>query len=961
MENHRTIIMRLVIFLLVAELSTSLCYAQRGKDTLLVRNAQMAVDMALKDSISWAEAKAEIEKGLAPYPDNAELNYLMGRYYYAQNGLKKARYRFVRAIQLNDDHYKARRMMLDVETRLKQYSSAICYANELLEAQPYDSAIWMSKIHLYRKLNNFAEADATLERMGHIFTNDLWIDTLISKRRYQHWNEFEKRDSLSEIAVDLEMAIRKDTLNVDNYRELSDIYSAMGEYDKSVATAIRGLKFAKGKDSNRDYLAKKAIGLMVGRGQYGQALGLVKEKNLGLDSYYSDFLEYAAEDARIHDPYEANARAYERTKDHNILTYLVNTSISRGYYDDALGYLKKKWGNQEDSLWKHRYALEVRMGHERAANNALTEYYQRCPDDALFTDDFIYLKLNQANGKMVERQWEGARADLCAVIDTLRLIKKDSLGQDPLPEYLNTAIPRQLTTLSHLGRYREAGNLWKMVNERYQGQMADAIKEVATKQLQDLIAEEKYKQARALSDSVLKAVCDNSFDSTFALPQRINIALAMRDSTTFWELSEKGYMTNRDEPYYIVRYATALQQQKRYIESINTLSGKLHMGYEPLLSSALSGITTEWANDTLKGMQRNRESMTIREYEDANNLVIALADSALLYDADNKELRYLRGVAYEHLKNWGKAFTDQVKNYEPGNAEQREYYQHRDYLEWRTLKERIDISYTHALYDTRQDDLASTAHLYSIASVAYSHLDSMNTYTAQVSYKGIDGYHDGHENEAGGTGLELMAQWEHQFDLRWSGTVSGSYSTKFFNKWGANVAISYAADKGWTPSLRLGYRRTPETYLFLSANNAADMTHEKYHLFMTSPSIEKSWERIRVSVTTDVTVLKSSLYYNIGAKGKLFFNEDNISSVSLLAGFGSFPELSFFEQTALRNVSHTNTMIGFDAQWLCSPRLSIGLSGSWNTCYDPFRNADGSLSDSYRNIYSVCAQLHVAF
>ena len=96
-------------------------------------------------------------------------------------------------------------------------------------------------------------------------------------------------------------------------------------------------------------------------------------------------------------------------------------------------------------------------------------------------------------------------------------------------------------------------------------------------------------------------------------------------------------------------------------------------------------------------------------------------------------------------------------------------------------------------------------------------------------------------------------------------------------------------------------------------------------------------------------------------KGKLFFNNDNISSVSLLAGFGSFPELTFFEQTALRNVSHRNAMVGFDVQYLLTRHLYMGLQGNWNTCYSPYTDGDGVLNDSYRNIYSLTFQVHMAF
>ena len=297
-----------------------------------------------------------------------------------------------------------------------------------------------------------------------------------------------------------------------------------------------------------------------------------------------------------------------------------------------------------------------------------------------------------------------------------------------------------------------------------------------------------------------------------------------------------------------------------------------------------------------------------------------------------------------------------------GDFKKTEYYEHMRYLGFRALKNRVDASYTQAFYDSQQEGLSARAHLYSIASVSYSRVEKEDTYTGQISYKGIDGYHDGTASEAGGVGLEFMVQWEHTFNSRWSGMANVAFSTQYFNKIGANVSASYAMDEGWTPTLKLGYRRTPKTYLYLSnADGTTGASNDEYNLILFTPSVEKAWERIRASINATVTVMQSSIYYNAGVKGKLFFNNDNISSVSLLAGFGSFPELTFFEQTALRNVSHTNAMVGFDAQYLLTRHLYVGLQGSWNTCYNPYVNGDGILSDSYRNIYSLTFQLHMAF
>ena len=245
--------------------------------------------------------------------------------------------------------------------------------------------------------------------------------------------------------------------------------------------------------------------------------------------------------------------------------------------------------------------------------------------------------------------------------------------------------------------------------------------------------------------------------------------------------------------------------------------------------------------------------------------------------------------------------------------------------------------------------------------MAYSRLGKRDTWTGQISYKGIDGYHSEEEDESGGVGLEFMAQWEHQFSSRWSGMANAAVSTRYFNKVGVNVSASYAAPRGWTPTLKLGYRRTPESYLFLSAGDAVTANKDEYNLWLFNPSVEKAWERFRVSGGADLVVMASNFYYNIMLKGKLFFNDDNVSSVSLTTGFGSFPELSFFDQTSLRNLSHTNGMVGIDFQYLCTRHLALGLAGNWNTCYNPYRTPEGILKDSYRNIFSITFQVHTAF
>ena len=154
---------------------------------------------------------------------------------------------------------------------------------------------------------------------------------------------------------------------------------------------------------------------------------------------------------------------------------------------------------------------------------------------------------------------------------------------------------------------------------------------------------------------------------------------------------------------------------------------------DPQYVSAYSGISHEWATQLLK----NRIS----------DIALQVIDSALVYDADNKDLLYDKGIAYEYLKQFDKAYEYQKRYYNPSNAEQEDYIHHMRYLGFKGFRNRVDASYTAAFYDAHDETLSTIAHLYSIATVSYARVNPRNTYTGQISYKGIDGYHYGRDKE----------------------------------------------------------------------------------------------------------------------------------------------------------------------------------------------------------------------
>ena len=965
MEIHRSIIQRLLTLLVTVCLCVMAEAGPIGISAKELKAIQEKVKMAREDTSKaqselWEKAREAIEQALSRDANNPELNYLYGvYYYYGKKDVKTARYRYLKAINASEHHFKARQEMIRVEEGLKNYSSAICYINELLEYQPYDRELWERKISLYRKLGNMAEADDLRMRLAHIYNND---DTLRNFRNNQ-WNRMlMKNERVIKVdSLELKIEENKQEPKYDDYNQLTELYTSLGEYDKAIETAMRYLSKSKNLTATeRRAMTRKAASLMVNLGRYAQAQEFVVDRRQLYHadrSFQDSVMILIAEHTRMNDPYEANARLYEKTGNRDALDYLTNTAISRGYYDDALVYIKKRYGNDSTEMLKRQYGLEIRMGHQQAAQNTLMKLYRRNADTSKLRNDYIDAFQQLSNSDIVNGQWQDAEKDLRELYKLL--------GDTIENEYWPSMMTRRITTYGHLGQFEVADSIHQYavgLDPLHRGQYDSAYEELMVRRIRDLVEEEHHDSALQVSKNLLERMPNSSA----ALRNCINLSQLLNDNTLFYEHAKKGYENNKCEPYYTNKYVVALQQQRKYDDALLMLDSCIQTQRipNPQLIATYSGITYLWATqqmDTLRKLPEKEKYDHPDSIWDEYKTIISRIEKALKRDSINQELQFVRATAYERIHQWDSAFLYQQRYWNPSVAEQREYYQHTDYLQYKSFRERVDISYTHAFYDTHEGNLASTGHLYSIATVAYTHLADSNTYTGQVSYKGIDGYHNASGHEAGGAGIEMMLQWEHQFPGHWSGMFSASWSNRYFSKWGANASMSYAANRGWTPSLRLGYRRTPETYLYLDANNRELAENEKYHLFLVTPSIEKSWERVRATLTTDMALMKSGFYYNVGLKSKLFFKEDNVSSVSLISGFGTFPELTFFEQTALQNVSHTNSMVGFDAQILCSSRLTVGLSGSWNTCYDPYWNTDGTLSDSYRNIYTLCAQLHVAF
>ena len=889
-----------------------------------------------EDSGTWEAAKREIDNGLELYPNDPDLRYLNGRYYYyAQGDLQQARYNLIKALQENDQHYQAKRVLVDVEDDSKHYSSAICYINELLEFEPYDKALWRRKISLYTKTGNRQQADEALERLARIYPNDSVIRRDLNNRLRENWTDRISKSSINDAVIELENWIDLDPTNLDYYNELVNIYYRLGQPERAIGTVNRALVY----HPNNQELIRKAASMMAEMGNYTRALAFLRAKK-STGALYNQLLKEAVGDARMKDPYEVSGKLYATTHDEEALNYLINTSVVRGYYPDAIEYLEeayKRYGQKPELLMK-QYGLEKRFGNEKKALAVLEKLYHATPKNQEIIDEYADAMLALTDHDIETEQWDEAYAHIDKALSLMR----------PDTEKWPAVISRKINILGHLNKLDEARALYVNSSDakpEYRDRFGYAYEEVAAARLKRLVDNEEY--ARALEEAQnLLSLVDTS---EAALRTCVNMAQTLNHEELFQKYAQMGYERYPNSPYFIIKKALALQKEGKNEEALALLRpDKFNDEYiNPQLQAAYSGVSEEYVALLLK--------------EHMPELAIARIDTALNFDPTNRELLYLKGVAYEQLKDYDKAWQYQYKYYNPSNAEQQEWQQHMRYLKFRSFKNRIEASYTAGYYDTRNDELASIGHLYSIASVRYSRLEKDNTYSGQISYKGMDGYQD-IEYTPGGFGLEFLGQWDRTFNTKWSGMANLSLGTKYFNLIGANVAAYYNWKNGFVPSLKLGYRLTAPTYNLRGKDEMAIYYDKKrYSLFILTPGIEKSWERIKTSATLDLIAMQKGFYYNLGLKGKIFINDDNISSVGLLAGFGSFPELSFFDQSALTNISHTNAMVGIEGMYLLTNNFAISLNGNWNTYYNPLMIVGEGLRDAYRNVFSFNLGLHVAF
>lgn len=941
----------------------------------------------------WEAGKELLDEGLQKYPNVSDLQWLMGKYWYHEKDYDQSRYHLVKAIEDNYNNVNAKQMLVNVEDITKNYSSAICYVNELLEVNPYWRGLWRRKIELYRKQGNDVEADRLLKRINQIYPND----TLLRKDYIYSievgYLKMKKSGNRKEAISKLTDLIKLSPSYEQYYLDIINLHLQEGNKEAALNWASNGLAAIPGSIA----LISKKAGILGELARYPEALAFINEQMRRYNSpairrIYNDLLMEAARAEKQRDPYVLYGMAYEGgNKNKEALDYLLNTSVTRGYTDDALYYLreaKKQAGNTDKGILYKEYMLYRQMNEEDLAYSALKKLYDMYPDDydialamcnqhmkkaerlmelGLYSEALphvLFVSQKHVDKETSGAAWEkalGCYINLKRYNEALTTLDTITLH---FPDYENGTLKRAFI-LDKMDKTEEALQLYLSAIEQSDEDMrifyVIGYEELAVPYIKKCMEAGATQKAH---DLAVQLVSLNP-SSDLGLRYAINSSGLLGKYDEFEKYTEQGINFYPEEPFFQSKRATVFEREKKYEASLEFL--------QPILQKYPSN------KDIINAFSQSSEYRALqlsKAKEPAKAL--AVLDTALTYDSQNKSLKFTKGLVYEANKQADSAYYYQ-KYYEPSIMEYRSFQRHLSGLRSMMFKNELALTYLQARYG--EEDIIT-----SVATAEYTRKGKKNEYTGRLNYAGRSGSASNNmtaeEQVPGGVGVQVQAEWVHQFSPKWSTTINAAYATKYFPDITANIALRHYLKNDWEIGINAGYRRISaynkryewDQDFFDGSNgeNGYKFTgwdESKTNLLTVGAELAKTIDVVRLNTKLDMHFFNSNFYYNAQAGAKFFPANDGKTNIYATASIGSAPETAVLDYALPGSFSHTNTMVGLGGQYMITPNITIGLMGTWNTFYSQTNTVTGQssstwhefISTRYKNLYNIYAQVYISF
>ncbi len=912
-------------------------------------------------SEKWHDGKMMLDSAINKYPQMSAFHELMGRYHIheadlsskkganANKSYDQARYYLIKAINIDEKNVRARELMLQVETDTKHYSSAIVYANELLEENPYNQNLWRKKIDLYRKLGNNAEADRLLERLATIYPSDEQVMNDVAYRLQEKANNQHKNNDRVGQEESLRQLIKLQPNEGENYILLANLLYSTGRIREAADIAGQGAAVTGGNYE----LVRKRVGMLCEMNKHREAVEYVKNcmkknKSGSMRSLLSQVEADAARASQYNDPFLSYAKVYESQHSQEALTFLLNTAIQRNYFDDALYYIKemrKRQGDTFELLYKE-YVVNKRMGNRQRALSLLERLHMIKSNDAEVETELAENYLSRASVLMDTGQYTEA-LQLLELVKGLHcdaeLLRTAALrrfncylamkqyvkaenelvainAELPLPNYIQL----RAMLLNSVGRTSEA---LELLMKEYNAcpehdvlrrqQLAATYEEYAVPYIKNLMS----RGMTYLADAQLQKAMDICPASSDILHLAISTSLALNKREELLRCVVRGRNMFPDDPFFIVKDAQVHAAYGEYREALNIIRPLLdvYVG-DSIVIGAHSENSERLALDCLK--QKH-------PYE-----AMAVVDSALIYDAFNHTLLYTKGLVYEKLKDYKNAAV-YLGMYKPSYAELSAHNRHLEDVHNKILKNSLSFEYQQARLGS-EDAITGNAYL------TYAHKTELNEYSLLMSYAGRDGTGDDDATDLakGGTGVQVGAAWQHQFSHRLALKAMVGWATKYFPTWTVRLSGTYDLPHDWQLSARASWRKVEAYRGVYEKTIASDgkeidafvgWTETKESLWTGGLGLSKTLQQFVLSGGVDGFRFFGKYYVNGNAKVQFFPLEGSRTHFFASGGVGTAPESSFIDRSLPVGFDDLNTFVGMGGHIFLNRSISLGFDGTWYT------------------------------
>ncbi|WP_324759514.1 tetratricopeptide repeat protein [Sphingobacterium thalpophilum] len=919
---------------------TQAVHAQRATTTIDRNETAYEINELYKQG-KWEAGKKIADDVLRKNPEDSDMRMLVGKYYIHRKDYDRARYELVKSLKSAPANVESKHMLVTVETETQRYSSAICYVNELLEVNPYWKGLWRKKIELYRHMGNHVEADRLLKRISQIYPED---SELKKDREYmaeQRYLQVKKEGKLDQSIEAIKKMVDERPLQYWNYTPLIDSYIKAGDFANALVYTERAIN----QFPASDHFFQKKITILEREQRYAEILSLLDariKKGQGNQALwkqqYRYFLTESARNARNNDPAALYGKLFaESPKNKEAFNYVFNDLLAKEQYEEALAVLKKHKSHVGSTKQNDMMELMVykRMGNSSKVVTLTKDFFNKYPGDTELRESFVGISLQEARDNMQDSNvaeaildWQEAirYGDAAAIRVAKRGLFNAYMTSGRYKEAMSSLAdllagdpdnPDLLLKKSDLflkqGDYERAMDVYEQVlakaspeNRPY---FVAGYGEMIAPIVRTMREEYRLPEARQLVKRWL--VIDPA--SQEALLNMINISTMLKDQEAMYHYAQIAG-EQHDDPVFKIKLAEAMNHQARQIpQSWKMLHEQVQKSpyHQPLVNTYLS--TTELYAKQLLNEKNHEEAL-------------AVIDSGLVYK-DNKDLRYMKGLAYEGLRKFDSAYYYQ-KFYEPSLIELDDFKAHLRALAQKSDQNYVAISHLRARFG---DDNRIT----SISSFEYGRLQQGGSaYVGRIHYAGREE----------GKGIQGQLEWSRPWSTAFATRIDIALANKYFAKLAVNASGFYEWKPGWEAELGLGYRR------FFSGQQ----------LYNLSLGLTKDLEDFRLGAKWSNYLLDSEgerIYlYSLVAKGQYFMNNRK-NYLLATASIGSAPDADLLNNQLYNSFNVFNAMVGAGIGRSFSRHVSGSVIGTWYN----FQTDGAANGNNYKNLYNLYVQLHVSF